>query len=114
MKKLNIAGVTLMINIETPIKVGTNDAIEVTLVHQAFISRNSEGKIDIDLEFCDIVDQKFLGIEIEGGYTGWKNFLKTMLELGIDVDKLIDEKETELLKETNMKEQLKFEFMDKI
>jgi hypothetical protein len=114
MKKLNIAGVTLMINIETPIKVGTNDAIEVTLVHQAFMSRDKDGKLSCDIDFMDIANQKFLGIEIEDGYTGWKKFKATMLELGIDVAKLIDDKETELLKETNMKEQLKFEFMDKI
>jgi hypothetical protein len=114
MKKLNIAGVTLMVNVETPIKIGNNDAIEVTLVHQAFISRNSKGKIDIDLEFSDIVDKKFLGIEINGGFKEWKQFKETMTGLGINVDELIDDAEQELVRETNMKEQLKFEFMDKI
>lgn len=94
---MKITNKTLMLTLEHDVKVGNNDAIEATIMHQAFVFENKEGKIDIDLDFCDVTNVKFLGIEIEGGYQGYKKFKEQMKELGIDVEKLIDEAAKDLI-----------------
>jgi len=110
---MKITHKTLMVNFETEVKIGRNDAIELTLIHQAFISRNKNGDMDVDIEFMDVTNGKFLGIEIEGNYSEFKKFKETMLTLGIDVNKLIDEKEKELMK-SDIEDELKEMFRHNI
>jgi dTDP-D-glucose 4,6-dehydratase len=43
---MKITSKTLMVGFETEVKIGNNDAIEATLIHQAFISRDKLGGID--------------------------------------------------------------------
>jgi len=105
---MKITSKTLMVNFETEVKLGNNDAIELTLVSQAFISEDG-----IDVELCvDIIDVKFLGIEIEKGYTAYKEFKASLLKLGIDLDELVDEKIKELEKE-EIEDKLKLMFKGK-
>ena len=56
---------------------------------------------------------KFLGIEIETGYRAYQQFRNQLKELGIDVDKLINEKEKELMN-SGLEDKLKLMFKDKI
>lgn len=105
---MKITRKTLMVNFETEVKLGNNDAIELTLEHQAFITEDS---IDIDLGI-DIRDVKFLGVEIEPGYKAYKEFKDSLLKLGIDLDKLIDEKYKELF-DSGIEDKLKLMFKDK-
>ena len=111
---MKITSKTLMISFETEVKIGNNDAIEATLIHQAFISRDKLGGIDVDLDFADITNVKFLGMDIKDGWDGFKDFKVKMLELGIDVNKLIDEKERELFGGTGFEDNLKFLYKDQI
>jgi hypothetical protein len=53
-------------------------------------------------------------MDIEGGFNGFNDFKTKMLELGIDVDKLIDEKEKSLFEDINIEKNLKFLFRDQI
>ncbi len=99
---MKITSKTLMVSFEHDIKVGNNGAIEATLVHQAYVFENKEGKIDVDLDFCDVVNVKFLGIDVEGGYQGYKKFKAQMKELGIDVEKLIDDAAREQITDKDM------------
>lgn len=99
---MKITSKTLAISFEHNVTVGNNNAIEATLVHQAWISEDKEGKIHIDLDFVDISDVKFLGIVIEGGYQGYKKFKEQMKELGVDVDKLIDEAAEKVITDDEM------------
>jgi hypothetical protein len=92
---MKITAKTLMVNFENVVTLGNNDAIELKLIHQAFISRDKLGGIDVDIELVDIVDVKFLGIAIETGYEAYTNFKKQMLEFGIDVNDLVDKKAEE-------------------
>ena len=95
---MKITSQTLMVGFETEVKIGNNDAIELTIVHQAYISRDKLGGISVDFDLgVDVNNIKFLGIELENGWSGFNDFKAKMLELGIDVDKLIDEKEKELI-----------------
>jgi len=95
---MKITSKTLMVGFETEVKLGNNDAIELTLLHQAFIYEKKDGGVDVDLDLSvDITNVKFLGIEIENSFKAFKQFKEQLLELGIDLNKLIDEKEKELI-----------------
>jgi len=87
-----ITSKSLLVNVENTIKVGNNDAIEATVQHIIIAYESKDLGVGIDIDFTDIVDVKFLGIPVEGGYSGYKKFKEQMLELGINVDKLVDEK----------------------
>jgi len=94
---MKITNKTLMVNFETEVKLGNNDAIELTLQHIAFISEKKDGSVSVDLDLgVDYSDVKFLGIEVEQGFYAFKEFKATLSKLGIDFDKLISEKEQEL------------------
>ena len=110
---MKITHKTLMVNFETEVKIGRNDAIEATLVHQAFIYRDKNGEVDVEIESVDTVNVKFLGIAIEESYAGFKKFKETMLTLGVDVNKLLNEKELEISK-SSVKDNLKLMFGDRI
>jgi hypothetical protein len=105
---MKITSKTLMVSFETEVKLGNNDAIELTLQHQAFITEDS---IDVEL-FIDILDVKFLGMEIDNGYQAFKDFKDSLLKLGINLDELINEKETELM-DSGIEDKLKLMFKGK-
>jgi len=101
---MRITSKTFQVSFEHDVKVGNNDAIEATLVHQIFLYENKDGSISYDLEFVDVDKVKFLGIPIESGYQGYKKFKTQMLELGIDVEKLMDEAASKLVTDENINE----------
>jgi hypothetical protein len=111
---MKITSKTLMVGFETEVKIGNNDAIEATLIHQAFISRDKLNDIDVDIELVDYTDVKFLGMDIDNGFNGFRDFKAKMLDLGINVEKLIDEKATALFEDMNMEKNLVFLFRDQI
>ena len=82
---------TLMLNIDHNITVGKNESIEMVVEHMVCLYINKSGGIGVDIEFVDVKDVKFLGMPIEEGYKGFNKFKGQMLELGIDINELIDE-----------------------
>jgi hypothetical protein len=111
---MKITSKTLMVSFETEVKLGNNDAIELTLVHNAFISEDKDGGVAVDIDLgVDIIDIKFLGIAIDSSYNGIKQFRANLKDLGIDLDKLINEKEKELAN-SGLEDKLKLMFKDKI
>jgi hypothetical protein len=103
---MKITSKTLLVNFETEVKLGNNDSIEMTLIHQAYISESTDGGVDVDLDLgMDTANVKFLGIKIEEGYKAYQEWKAQLLKLGIDVNKLIDEKEAQMLEE-GIKEKL--------
>ena len=111
---MKITQKTMMVTLENTVTIGNNNAIELTLVHQAFISRDKLGGVDVDIDLMDYVDVKFLGMDIDNGFSGFRDFKAKMLDLGINVDKLIDEKATALFEDMNMEKNLVFLFKDQI
>lgn len=98
---MRITNKTLHVNFEHDVTVG--NAIEATLVHIAFISKNNKtGDIDIDLDFSDIINVKFMGVPITEGYDAYKKFKSSMMDLGINVNQLFDEKVTQLITDENI------------
>ena len=87
---------TLLVNVEHDITVGSKDSIEATVVHQIITYSNKDKytkyeDVEVEVEFIDVVNVKFLGNKIEEGYDGYNKFKASMLELDINVDELIDE-----------------------
>jgi len=111
---MKITAKTMMVTLENTVTIGNNNAIELTLVHQAFISRDKLSGIDVDIELVDYTDVKFLGMDIDNGFNGFRDFKAKMLDLGINVEKLIDEKATALFEDMNMEKNLVFLFRDQI
>jgi hypothetical protein len=110
---MKITAKTLMVGFETEVKLGNNDAIELTLVHQAFIYESKDGSISVDLDLSsDITNVKFLGIEVEPGYKSFKEFKDTLSKLGIDLNALINEKEKELIN-SGLEDKIKLMFAGK-
>ena len=95
---------TVFVNVENTIKIGNEDAIEATLVHSVIAYEKENGGVGVDIDFIDIEDVKFLGIPVEGGYSGYNKFKAQMLELGIDVDKLVDEKAEDIIETETVNE----------
>lgn len=111
---MKITNKTLMVEFQTEVKLGNNNAIELTLIHNAFISEGKDGGVDIDLDLgVDLVNVKFLGIDIDSSYNGLKQFKANLKELGIDFDKLVTEKEQEII-DSGIEDKLRLMFRDKI
>tara|TARA_R110000868_G_scaffold102013_3_gene280875 strand:- start:226 stop:552 length:327 start_codon:yes stop_codon:yes gene_type:complete len=96
---MKIKNKTLNVTFEHDVTVG--NAIEATLEHQAWIGMHKD-EINVDLDFADITNIKFMGVPIEEGYDAYKKFKSTMLDLGIDLNKLFAEKATELITDENI------------
>ena len=100
---MRIKNKTLQVSFEHDVTIG--NAIEATLEHMAWISANNKGEINVDisiLDFSDITNVKFMGVPIEEGYDAYKKFKSTMIDLGIDLNKLFDEKAKELITDEDM------------
>ena len=87
---------TLLVNVEHDITIGNKDSIEATVAHQIIAYSNGDeytrfDDVEVEVDFIDVVNVKFLGNKIEEGYDGYNKFKASMLELGINVDELIDE-----------------------
>jgi hypothetical protein len=93
---MKITDKTLMINFETEVKLGNNDAIELTLIHQAFISKKDNGALVIDIELMDVQDVKFMGMELEPSYKKFNELKDQLSKFGINVNQLIREKCVEI------------------
>ena len=111
---MKITAKTLMVSFETEVKLGNNDAIELTLIHQAFIDESKDGSISVDLDLSsDVTNVKFLGIELESPtFKSFKKLKEQLLEMGIDVNNLINEKEKELIN-SGLEDKIKLMFAGK-
>ncbi len=91
---MKIESKTLIVNFSESVKLGNNDAIELDIESIAFVSPGeNEGEIHVEFDLgTDVTNIKFLGIPIEDTHDTFKKFKTSLLDLGIDLEKLIDEK----------------------
>jgi hypothetical protein len=110
---MKIVSKTVMVTFAESVKLGNNNAIELDIESIAFISPSKdEGEVHVDFDLgVDITNIKFLGIPIEDIHDTFKKFKTSLLDLGIDLNKLIDEK-IEEIDEKEMKEILKVKFIN--
>ena len=77
---------TLMVNISHTVELGT---IKADLVAQVSIDQEDMSE-DFDLDFVDVINQSYMGIPITD-YNDWDKFCKYHKELGIDLNKALNE-----------------------
>jgi hypothetical protein len=88
---MKIESKLVMINVKNSITIGANDAITLDVIHQVCLYKNEDDTIGHDIDLVDYENIKFLGMEIDKGYKGFRDFKEQMLKFGIDVDELVDE-----------------------
>ena len=111
---MKITNTTLMVAFEHDVKIGPNDSIELTLISNAFISKDENGNTNVDTEIgVDYVNVKFLGQDVDSGYHAFKEFKESLLKLGIYFDDLIGAKEFEIIN-SGIEDKLKLMFRDKV
>ncbi len=111
---MKITNTTLMVAFEHDVKIGPNNSIELTLISNAFISKDENGNTHVDTEIgVDYTNVKFLGKNIDNSYNAFKDFKKSLDNLGIVFDDLIGEKEQEII-DSGIEDKLKLMFRDKI
>lgn len=87
---LKVTSKTLMINVENEVSIG-NDAITATVIHQICFYEKNDGGIGTDVDFIDVENIKFIGVTVGETYKEWVTFKEKMMELGVNVDKELDE-----------------------
>ena len=74
----------LFVSVENQIVCG-DGSFKATAVHQVIVSESGS-----DVEFVDIENITFMGLPIEG-YSEYKKFKLKMSEMGVDIDKMVDD-----------------------
>ena len=89
MKNLvKVERVSFMVSFNLDLEVGQ---VKATAVTQAFIYINNEGKLDGDFDLVDYENISYMDMPIEGG-AGFKKLKEFHTDLGINLDKLLEEK----------------------
>jgi hypothetical protein len=111
---MKITNTTLMVAFEHDVKIGPNDSIELTIINNAFISKDDDGNTHVDTEIgVDYINVKFLGKDIDNSYNAFKEFKEYLKKLGIYFDDLIGAKEFEIAN-SGLEDKLKLMFRDKV
>jgi hypothetical protein len=79
----------LFVNVENDIVCG-DGSFKATVAHQIIVGEGKEDEIDVDVEFVDIVNIKFMGLPING-YKEYNKFKEKMMGMGIDIEEMVDE-----------------------
>lgn len=111
---MKITNTTLMVAFENDVKIGPNDSIELTMISNAFISKDEVGNTHVDLEVgIDYIDVKFLGHSVDNSYNAFKEWKESLKKVGINFDDLITDKEQEITN-SGIEDKLKLMFRDKV
>ena len=94
---MKVTGQVLFINVEHNIVCG-DGSFKATVGHQLVV-----GKDGTDVEFVDIENITFMGMPIEG-YKAFRQFKEKMLDMGINIDKMVDDVCVGLISDSFIKE----------
>jgi hypothetical protein len=78
----------LFVNVTNEIVCG-NGSFKADVIHQIIVNGDGDN-IVCDVEFLDIDNITFMGMPING-YSEYKKFKAKMLEMGIDINEMVDE-----------------------
>ena len=94
---MKVTGQVLFINVQNEIVCG-DGSFKATVEHQLIV-----GKEGTDVEFIDIYNITFMGMPIEG-YKAYNQFKEKMTDMGIDIDKMVDDACVGLISSSFIKE----------
>jgi hypothetical protein len=81
---MKVVNSCLFVNVQNEIVCG-DGSFKATIEHQIIV-----GDEGVDVEFLDITNIKFMGLPIDG-YKEYQKFKEKMSEMGIDIEKMIDD-----------------------
>ena len=96
---MKVTNKSLMFALEQEVKIGD---LTATLVAQVFYNPDEK---NVDIEYMDICNTKFRGIEIKG-YDNWKKFKAFHLEMGIDYAQLTNNEFDKIFTESAVKKEI--------
>lgn len=91
---MKIESKVLFVNVSSEIVCG-GGSLKATVVNQIILSEGTKG-IEVENEAMDIVDISFMEMPIQEGYSAFRTFKEKMLEMGIDIQKVISEEEDKI------------------
>ena len=94
---MKVVNQTLFVSIQHEIVCG-DGSFKATVEHQLIV-----GEAGTDVEFVDIVNITFMGLPIEG-YKAYRQFKDKMSDMGIDIDKMVDDACVGLIPDSFIKE----------
>ena len=94
---MKVVNQTLFVMIKNEIVCG-DGSFKATVEHQVIV-----GKEGVDVDFIDIHNITFMGLPIEG-YKAYNQFKDKMSDMGIDVDKMVDDACVGLISDNFIKE----------
>lgn len=98
MVQIELCNTALNLNFKAPVKVGE---LEATLHAAVWVYDTGEGRKNFDCEFMDVEDISYMGMKIEG-YDNWKKFKNFHKEMGIDFDKILNDKFSDIFTEKSI------------
>lgn len=87
-KKFKIENRSICVNIITPFSIGH---FEFDIECQIFIFLDKEQNIEFDLDITEFDNIKVMGVKIESGFDKWGKIKSQLEDLGINVNKLVQE-----------------------
>ena len=93
MKNVKVTNTMLMVNFEFPITVG---AVSLNAIGQAHISKGDDC-IDVDVDFIDHDNITYMNMKVDG-YKGYAKLREMHTEMGIDLNKLLNEEFDRIVK----------------
>jgi hypothetical protein len=104
---MKVTGQILFVNVQNEIVCG-DGSFKATVEHQLVVGENGT-----DVEFVDIENITFMGMPIEG-YKAFKQFKEKMSEMGVAIDKMVDDACVGLIPDSFIKEcEAKFAMINK-
>ena len=104
---MRVVNQTLFVSVQNDIVCG-DGSFKATVEHQVIV-----GKEGVDVDFVDIVNITFMGMPIEG-YNAYRQFKEKMSDMGIDIEKMVDDACIGLISDSFIKEcEAKFERINK-
>jgi hypothetical protein len=94
---MKVTGQILFINVKNDIVCG-DGSFKATVEHQVIVS-----ELGADVEFVDIHNITFMGLPIEG-YKAYNQFIDKMLDMGIDIENMVDDACVGLISDSFIKE----------
>ena len=88
MKNFRVESKRILVGIAVPVEIGQ---IKLDVVYQLCIFPSKVlGKLEYDMDLMDYENVTYMGMEVEG-YKGFNKLKDFHLELGIDLNKLLNE-----------------------
>lgn len=87
MKKLRIESASMCVRVEYDFSL-LNDNLKLTAGYQCFLYKKDDGEFAAEVDFCDVENITFMGMDIESGHVPYREWKNNMLKIGINISEI--------------------------